>query len=73
MAYVLPLFLILMFNTNPVKLRSDRNSNNRNTFLCPEIVERAAAGELPVGLSSNLARKTIPDSWAEQMEMLAEE
>jgi len=42
----------------------------RITLLCPEIIERAVNGELPVGLSSNLARKTIPDAWTEQKEML---
>ena len=42
----------------------------RLTLLSPEIIEKAVRGELPVGLSSNLARQSIPDSWREQAEML---
>ena len=42
----------------------------RLTAIAPDIVERAIAGEIPVGLSTNLARKSIPDSWDEQREML---
>ena len=42
----------------------------RLTLLSPEIIEKAVRGEIPVGLSSNLARQSIPDSWREQAEML---
>ena len=42
----------------------------RLTLLSPEIIEKAARSEIPVGLSSNLARQSIPDSWREQAEML---
>ncbi len=41
----------------------------RLTAIAPDIVERAIDGDIPVGLSTNLARKSIPNSWDEQMEM----
>ena len=44
----------------------------RLTLLAPGIIEKAVRGELPVGLSSNLTRQSIPDSWREQVEMLME-
>ena len=42
----------------------------RLTVIAPDIVERTIDGDIPVGFSTNLARKSIPDSWDEQREML---
>ena len=45
----------------------------RLTYLSPDIIEKAANGDIPTGLSANFTRQSIPDSWKEQKEMLAGE
>ena len=42
----------------------------RLTYLAPEIIEAAARGEIPQGLSTNFMRQSIPVSWEEQMRLL---
>ena len=44
----------------------------RLSMLAPEIIGRVINGECINGLSVALARKTIPDLWSEQKELLTQ-